>query len=120
MGQLLLQRTSGRLTNEVNAMIEQAEKMKLQVSEQAGGSLWQDQVQSQRRESEDVQGILEAAQNCLTWIQSNQDDNMSCFDEILSSASRPFLLNGYCGCKVHCGVWKQVMGVCTELIVIWS
>ena len=97
-------RTSGRLTDEeVNAMIEQAEKMKLQdeAEENRVRSLNRlealcSRVKFKAKEgtSEDVQELLETVQLCLTWMQSDQDASMFCFDakfdEILEIAKAVF------------------------------
>ena len=97
-------RTSGRLTEEeVNAMIEEAEKMKLQdeTEENRVKSLNRlealcSRIKFKAKEgnSEDVQELLETVRLCLTWMQLDQDASMFCFDakfeEILKSAKTVF------------------------------
>ena len=82
-------RTSGRLAEEeVNAMIEQAEKMKLQdeAEENRVKSLnrlvalcSRIKFKAKEGKSENVQELLESVQLCLTWMQSDQDASMVCF-----------------------------------------
>ena len=97
-------RTSGRLTEEeVNAMIEEAEKMKLQDEAEENRVKSLNRVdalcsmvkfKAKEGKSEDVQELLEAVSHCLKWIQSNQDASMfsfdSKFDDILGKATKVF------------------------------
>ena len=97
-------RTSGRLTNEeVNAMIEQAEKMKLEdeAEENRIRSLNRldalcSRIRFKAREGKpkEAQELLETVSHCLSWTQANQDASMSCFDskfdEILEKAKAVF------------------------------
>ena len=97
-------RTSGRLTEEeVNAMIEEAEKMKLQDEAEENRVKSLNRVEAlcsrikfkaKEGKSEDVKELLEAVSHCLIWIQSNQGASMfsfdSKFDEILEKATAVF------------------------------
>ena len=97
-------RTSGRLTEEeVNAMIEEAEKMKLQDEAEENRVKSLNRVEAlcsrikfkaKEGKSEDVKELLEAVSHCLTWVQSNQGASMfsfdSKFDEILQKATKVF------------------------------
>ena len=97
-------RTSSRLTEEeVNAMIEEAEKMKLQDEAEENRVKSLNRVEAlcsrikfkaKEGKSEDVKELLEAVSHCLTWVQSNQGASMfsfdSKFDEILQKATTVF------------------------------
>ena len=99
-------RTSGRLTEEqVNVMIDQAEKMKLhdETEENRIHSLNRLEALCCRIKFKAKEGnpndvppaLLKAVSHCLTWIQSNQDASAfsfdSWFDEILEKARTVFL-----------------------------
>ena len=97
-------RTSGRLTEEeVNAMIEQAEKMNLQDEAEENrinsfnrleALCSRIRFKAKEGKSQDVQELLEAVSHCMSWIQSSQDSSGICFDskfdEILEKAKTVF------------------------------